>query len=84
MHKTGKTFYFSGSKELDRLLKEFQLRNKIDSKSKAIKLLLNTGLRNWSPPAESPDYDKYTRGDEEPSKKKKNHHVYEVITGSKH
>ncbi len=84
MHKRGKTFYFSGSAELDRLLKEFQLRNKINSKSKAIKLLLNTGLRNWSPPTESTDYDKYTRGDEQADKMKKSRHVYEVITGSKH
>ncbi|KPJ88546.1 MAG: hypothetical protein AMS17_05080 [Spirochaetes bacterium DG_61] len=82
MRKERKTFSFYGSTELDNALREFQLRNNIESKSKAINVLLNTGLRNWSPPLEAKERNQLPDGENNPSQLKSQiHKFYALITG---
>ena len=42
---TYKTFIFYGSPSLDRRIKDYQHKNQIESKSKTIKILLDTALK---------------------------------------
>jgi hypothetical protein len=84
MEKRKRTFSFYGNSELDDLLREFQHKNNIESKSKAIKLLLDTGLRNWSPPEEAGNYDDLSdEADKTTVKDKHNAKYYVLTTGSK-
>jgi hypothetical protein len=77
MSKGTKTYSFYGSSEIEGLLEEFQRENHIESKSKAIKVLLDAGLRNWSHPQEE-------RETERPVSRNKRAkgEYYELITGS--
>ncbi len=81
MQSKKKTFSFYGNSELDELLKEFQNENNIVSKSEAMRLLLSTGLRNWTHPEESHE----SEGSMQPgiNQSKKNMPYYELITGAK-
>ena len=83
MSKTHRTFSFYGNDELGEMLEEFQHKNKIVSKSKAIKLLLDTGLRNWSPPEEADRYEQWDQDNTEAEKKDISSVFYELINGKK-
>jgi len=80
MHTRKKTFSFYGNTELDDLLREFQHKNKIVSKSEAMRLLLSIGLRNWSHPEEARKFEASNTGDTENGSSSP---YYELITGSK-
>jgi hypothetical protein len=95
MSKSAKTYSFYGSSEIERLLREFQRQNHIQSKSKAIKVLLDAGLRNWSHPQEEKENDRPVSRRKEislnkplsPGKslshdKRTKREYYELITGS--
>jgi hypothetical protein len=81
MQTKKKAFHFYVNNELDELLKEFQQKNKIVSKSEAMRLLLSTGLRNWTHPEEAHTTEKTVQSGDE--KTKKTAAYYELITGSK-
>jgi hypothetical protein len=75
-----KTYSFYGNTELDDILKDFQHKNNIVSKSEAMRLLLSTGLRNCTHPEDAHETETLNprdagNGNSSP--------YYELITGLK-
>jgi hypothetical protein len=81
MQTKKKTFSFYGNSELDNLLKEFQHKNNIVSKSEAMRLLLSTGLRNWTHPEEAHKSEDAVQTED--AKANQCTPYYELITGSR-
>jgi hypothetical protein len=79
-----RTYSFYGGSEIEDLLAEFQKKNNIHSKSKAIKVLLDAGLRNWSHPEEVRGYGGMSgKKPDSPNRKPPRRRHYELVTGSR-